>query len=51
MKIFTNKEARLHIDEVRRTQEFDRDNEGQLVLYTGLFEWKDGTIRDEPEEE
>lgn len=27
----------------------DTDNDGQIVVYTGLFRWEDGTIREEPE--
>jgi hypothetical protein len=30
--------------------EIDHDNTEQIVLYTGLFRWKDGTVRDEPEQ-
>ncbi len=25
------------------------DNYGQIIFYTGFYNWKDGTIRDEPE--
>lgn len=28
----------------------EQDNTGQLILYTELFEWTDGTLHDEPEE-
>jgi len=27
----------------------ETDNQGQIVIYTGLFLWEDGTIHDEPE--
>jgi hypothetical protein len=30
--------------------ELQDDGLGQIVLYTGLFRWKDGTVRDEPEQ-
>jgi hypothetical protein len=29
--------------------EMDVDNEGQLIIYTGIYRWSDGTYRDEPE--
>ena len=32
-----------------RVSDCERDNDGQFVFYTGLFQWSDGTIRDEPE--
>ena len=25
------------------------DNEGQIVIYTGMYEWSDGSIHDEPD--
>ena len=28
----------------------EADNEGQIVLYTGLFEWPDRTLHTEPNE-
>lgn len=27
----------------------DTDNQGQIVIYTGWYEWEDGTIRSEQE--
>jgi hypothetical protein len=29
----------------------DSDNEGQLLIYTGLFEHSDGALYNEPEED
>jgi len=25
------------------------DNEGQIMIYTGMYEWTDGTVRDTPD--
>lgn len=30
--------------------EVEKDNDGQIVIYTGLFVWADGRIRYQPEE-
>lgn len=30
--------------------EMETDNEGQLIIYTGIFLWKDGSYRDESED-
>lgn len=35
----------LHI--IREGAEVAKDNDGQIMLYTGLFEWPDGTLHDE----
>lgn len=30
--------------------EMERDNQGQLIVYTGVYQWKDGTLHDEAED-
>jgi len=32
-------------------REFDKDNDGQLIIYTGVYEWSNGEYHDEPEGE
>ena len=27
------------------------DNQGQIVIYTGMYRWTDGTVRDAPQPE
>ncbi len=31
--------------------EMEADNDGQLVIYTGIYRWEDGTYHDESEAE
>lgn len=31
--------------------DLDTDNNGQLVIYTGIYRWKDGSYHEEPEKE
>lgn len=51
MKTYTRQEARNHmIGELRQSQLEDTDNEGQIVHYSGLYLWSDGSIRDYQEE-
>lgn len=28
---------------------YEMDNDGQILIYTGIYRWKDGTYRDEAE--
>ena len=49
MKIFTEQEIDTLFSYTVGSGDFQRDNSGQVVIYTGVFEWDDGTFRDEPE--
>jgi hypothetical protein len=31
--------------------EMETDNEGQLIIYTGIYRWKDGSYHDEAEDQ
>jgi len=33
-----------------RADDCELDNDGQLVFYTSVYQWEDGTLHDEPEE-
>lgn len=50
MRIFTNQEVS---DACTVTSNFgcelEHDNHGQMIIYTGIFRWEDGTYRDEPD--
>ena len=51
MKTFTAEEARDIIDQLSHDSlcEYNTDNEGQLIIYTNVYRWNDGTFRDEPD--
>jgi hypothetical protein len=44
MKTYMEEEVEEHLTHGQHTEE--EDNEGQIVFYTGLYRWKDGTVRD-----
>ena len=47
MITYTEKEVNDLIAQGHGTVE--HDNTGQLVIYTGIFQWEDGTYHDEPD--
>ena len=52
MKTFTNAEVQdVLIEEASglHPAEMETDNEGQLIIYTGIYRWSDGTCHDESE--
>jgi hypothetical protein len=49
MKIYTHEEIRRHTHCTTGNAELLRDNQGQLIVYTGMFQWADGTVRDTPD--
>jgi hypothetical protein len=34
---------------INRTADEQNDGEGQIVIYTGVWVWQDGSLHDEPE--
>ena len=51
MRIITNRELmdRLAAQAADGTIDAQTDLQGQIVIYTGWFEWDDQTVRDEPQ--
>jgi hypothetical protein len=50
VKQLDKQEAKKHIvGLVRSSTTFETDNNSQIIVYTGLHLWSDGTIRDEAE--
>lgn len=48
MKIFTEEEVAQRLASAKFCTSED-DGHGQVVIYTGLFLWKDGSYRDSPD--
>jgi hypothetical protein len=51
MKILTDQEvdeqSNLRVN--AKGASYRYDNRGQFIVYTGVFMWKDGSFRDEPD--
>jgi hypothetical protein len=45
MKTYTSEE----VDNIIGYGDVERDNEGQLILYTSIYAWQDGSYHDEAE--
>lgn len=48
MKIYSEAEVEIILREVGK-MDHQEDLQGQMIIYTGLFNWKDGTVRDQPD--
>ena len=46
MNTYTKEEVNALTD-CKADGQTELDNEGQVVIYTGIYEWKDGTFHDE----
>ena len=51
MDTFTNEEVvHLIVDgNPKNANDVETDYDGQLIIYTGIYVWKDGSFHDEPE--
>lgn len=49
MKTFNKAEVEAEIIQFNNKGDIQTDNQGQLIIYTGIFKWSDETYHDEPE--
>lgn len=50
MKNYTEEEAVAEIIAgVDGVEPMSTDNDGQLIIYTGIYQWQDGTLHDQAE--
>jgi hypothetical protein len=47
MKVYT--EAEVNAATNVPGGQLEHDNHGQIIIYTGIFAWQDGTFHDEPD--
>ena len=50
MKTYTEEQVMAFRASGAWNYELGHDSEGQLIIYTGIFIWSDGSFHDEPEE-
>lgn len=44
-------ETKELLEELKSRNPYEVDNEGQFIIYTGLYEWEDGSIHTQAEYE
>jgi hypothetical protein len=48
-KKLTTKQIYKHMNSLVKLGSYDTDNQAQLIIYTGIYQWSDGGYRFEPE--